>query len=171
LRLELGQLPLDLPVTFGDQLLAVAVSSQRLSQGEQGLRSVNAHQGLGHGLGGGPDAPVSQLGQGFRVALAGQDRVQDRQTGGAGKIADHVVQLHIHLVVQRFLHVPDVLAAHLHQAVSVAQQRSQSADRPRGWKEASSKPTECRYCSHWQSNTSLFLPGTFLTCRTLTRQT
>jgi len=56
---------------------------------------------------------VSQLGQGFRVALAGQDRVQDRRTGGAGKIADHGVQLHIHLV-QRFLRVLDVLAAHLH---------------------------------------------------------
>ena len=98
MRLELGQLPLDLPVTFGDQLLAVAVSSQRLSQGEQGLRSVIAHQGFGHGLGAGPDAPVSQLGQRFRVALAGQDRVQDRQTSGAGKIAHHGVQLHIHLV-------------------------------------------------------------------------
>ncbi len=42
---------------------------------------------------------------------------------------------------------------------------------PGGRKLARSKPTECKYCSHWQSETSVFRPGTFFTCCALTRQT
>ena len=40
---------------------------------------------------------------------------------------------------------------------------------PGGRKLARSKPTECRYWSHWQSETSVFRPGTFFTCCALTR--
>src|SRR5436190_2637184 len=37
--------------------------------------------------------------------------------------------------------------------------------------EAFKSPTEWRNCSHWQSQTSVRLPGTFFTCRALTRHT
>ena len=40
-----------------------------------------------------------------------------------------------------------------------------------GRKDPRRRPTEWRYWSHWQSWTSVFRPGTFLTCRAFTRQT
>ena len=40
-----------------------------------------------------------------------------------------------------------------------------------GRNEAVNSPTECRYCSHWQSAKSVLRPGTCFTWRALTRQT
>lgn len=36
-----------------------------------------------------------------------------------------------------------------------------------GRNEACNNPTECRSCSHWQSDTSVFRPDTFFTWRAL----
>src|SRR5271157_3687133 len=57
-------------------------------------------------------------------------------------------------------------------AISTRPSRWRSSERRRqmaswGRKEARSSPTECKYCNHWQSATSLLRPGTCLTWREL----
>src|SRR5271157_3999053 len=57
-------------------------------------------------------------------------------------------------------------------AISTKPSRWRSSERRRqmassGRKEVRSNPTECKYCNHWQSATSLLRPGTCLTWREL----
>jgi len=64
----------------------------------------------------------------YGVALARQNGLQDRYPGHAGDIADHVVELQVHLI-QSLLHVLHVTRRHLHQAVAVTEDRSHCAHR------------------------------------------
>lgn len=61
------------------------------------------------------------------IALPGQDRFHDGQTGGSGQIADDVVNLQVHLV-QGLLHVLEMKSGHLNEVVTMAPQRTHSAD-------------------------------------------
>src|SRR5580704_7935780 len=56
-----------------------------------------------------------------------QDGVYDRQSGHSCDVANHMVQLKVHLV-QRLLHVLDVGCRHLHQTLPMPQQRTDRAD-------------------------------------------
>jgi hypothetical protein len=62
------------------------------------------------------------------VAFTRQDGLHDRYPGRAGDIADHVVELQVHLI-QSLLHVLHVTRRHLHQAVAVTEDRSHRTDR------------------------------------------
>ena len=70
------------------------------------------------------DASITQRGECRRVSFAGEDGVDDRESGQAGDIADHMVQLQIHLV-QRLLHALDMGRGGLDQALTMAEQRAQ----------------------------------------------
>jgi hypothetical protein len=76
----------------------------------------------------GLDPPVPQCRQRMRVALTRQDSLQDRDPGHAGDIADHVVELQVHLI-QSLLHVLHVTGRHLHQTVPMAEDRTYATDR------------------------------------------
>jgi hypothetical protein len=52
--------------------------------------------------------------------LSRHDRVEDGESGRASHIADHMMQLEIHLV-QRFLHVLHVVARQFNQVISYRQ--------------------------------------------------
>ncbi len=115
-------------VTCLDQLLVMTKCGQRLVEREQMLAPIVAHQRLGDGIRSGLDPSVAQCRQRMRVALPRQDGLYDRHSGHTGDIADHVVQLQVHLI-QSFLHVLDVTRSHLHQAVPMPKDRTHRADR------------------------------------------
>jgi hypothetical protein len=89
------------------------------------------------------DAPVTQRREFGRVAFAGEQGVNDREPGQPSDVADHMVQLQIHLV-QRLLHPLDMGRGGLDQALTMSEQRAQFADalrRPkRGGKQAHRVP-------------------------------
>jgi hypothetical protein len=72
------------------------------------------------------------------------------------------VHLKIHLI-QSFLHMHLVLCSHLDQLSRCRHSERIAQIVPGGRKLVRNKPSECRYWIHWQSETSVFLPGTFLT--------
>jgi hypothetical protein len=78
------------------------------------------------------------------------------------------MNLKIHLV-ESFLHMQDVFCRHLDQAAAMSHNDRIAQIAPGGRKLARNNPTECKYWSHWQSESSVFRPGTFFTCCVLTR--
>ena len=76
----------------------------------------------------GSSAAVVAVGrQGCGLGDAGDDVAQDAHTGHAGNVADHVVQLEIHLD-QSLLHAVDARRCSLHQLLSVPKIRTQRCD-------------------------------------------
>jgi hypothetical protein len=71
------------------------------------------------------------MGKFVYIAFSRHDCVEYGESGRAGYIADHMMQLEIHLV-QRLLHVLHVVARQFDQAVPVPQQRAHRAHL-RGW--------------------------------------
>ena len=69
---------------------------------------------------------IPQFRQLLRVALPAHYGIHHGQTRHPGDVADHVMDLHIHLR-QCFVHVLDVLAGHLHQIPAVPHQRPHRA--------------------------------------------
>ena len=67
------------------------------------LAAVVSNQRLGDGIRAGLDPPVAQCRQRMRAALTRSECPHDRQPGPAGDIADHVVELQVHLI-QSLLH-------------------------------------------------------------------
>jgi hypothetical protein len=94
---ERPEVRLDLRIARLDQSLGMPIALQRLTQGEEVLRPVVPHQGLGDGLRRGLDAVVPVAGEHRRVPLPREDRVEDGQTRDAGNVAEHMVQLEVHL--------------------------------------------------------------------------
>jgi hypothetical protein len=82
---------------------------------------------------GGLDAWVPQFGQDRRISLAFQDRVYKGQPGRPADIADHVMNLQIHLG-QGFVHRLHVLDRHLYQLSAMPLEGSDGADRSLGSK-------------------------------------
>ncbi len=121
------EVPLDLDIALGHELLVVAVGVQRLSERKDMLRPVIAPERLCDGLRCRVDAPVAQRGERRGVTFAGENRVDDRESGHPGDVADHVMQLQIHLV-QRLLHALDMRRGRLDQALTMPEQRAQTAD-------------------------------------------
>ena len=122
--LEIG---LDLLVALVDLGGVDIIELEGLAQGEQVLGAVIADQGLGDGLPGGLDAEIAQGGQPLRIALSGEKGADDAQAGDAGDVADHVVELEIHLD-QGFLHVLDVGGGGLDEPGALAPVGAQDAD-------------------------------------------
>jgi hypothetical protein len=65
------------------------------------------------------DASVAQLSQFGGIALTRHNGIQDGQPRDARDVADHMMDLQIHLG-EGFVHVLDVLGRHLHQLLSMA---------------------------------------------------
>ena len=119
-RLKILQLYPDLPVAVVDHLLMTTVSLQRRLQREQMLVPVVAHQRFcDHGLAG-FDALAARLRQFQGISLPCENGINNGQSSLSHDIANHMVQLHIHLV-ERFVHVVDVSYRHLDQAFRVPQ--------------------------------------------------
>jgi hypothetical protein len=75
----------------------------------------------------GTNSPVPQLCQHMGIPFTLQNRIDDRQAGQAGNIADDVMNLQVHLV-QCFLHVLDVTTRHLNQVLAVTQHGAYCTD-------------------------------------------
>jgi len=105
-----------------DLALVMAIGGQRLPEGEQVLSAPRSGQRLGDGLLVGLDAWVTELGQHLGPAFPVQDGVQDPQPRHPGDVADHVVDLQVHLG-QGFVDVLHVGGSHLDQGRLVTQHR------------------------------------------------
>ena len=64
-------------------------------------------EAAGNGIATGLDAMIFEGGELLGIALAGEDRFEDGQSGDAGEITDDVVDLEIHLG-ERFLDMLDM---------------------------------------------------------------
>src|SRR5207245_6094385 len=69
-------------------------------------------------------APFSKC---VRISLASEDVAEDCQAGHAGNVADHMLQLEVHLR-QRFLHMLDMLRRRGEQHGALAEITAQHAD-------------------------------------------
>lgn len=65
------------------------------------------------------------------IPLSGQNRFHNGETRRSGEIADHMMQLNVHLI-QGFRHVLNVYRSQLHETFPVAPKGTQSAD-ALGW--------------------------------------
>jgi hypothetical protein len=130
LRGERRHLACRLRFALGDQRLVIAPRGERLAQGEEVLLAPVAAQRLGDRRLVGLAAVVAQARQHRAVALALADRVEDREPGLAGEVADHVVQMEVHLI-ERFLHALQMFAARAHEALAVAHEAAHRAHRGR----------------------------------------
>src|SRR5712692_799419 len=70
---------------------------------------------------------VAQLGELLRIPLTAQDRLENRQPGDTGDIADHVLEFEVHLG-ERLLHVLDMLPSICYQHSPLAQVTAQHTD-------------------------------------------
>jgi hypothetical protein len=115
---ERGEQALDLPVALGDQLLVVPVRPQGLPQGEEMFGPVVPDQGLGDRVRRSLDPVVAVAREHLRIPFAREDRLEDGEAGPPGDVAQHMVELEVHLG-QGLLHVLDVDGAQLDEAVPV----------------------------------------------------
>jgi hypothetical protein len=121
-------------VGSGDLACVEPVQFQRLAQREQMLFPPVAVQRLYDRFNGSLDARVAKFGQRRGVALAGEYRVENGKARRARYVADHVVNLQIHLR-ERLMKMLDMLRSHLHQWLPVPQDRTHGTDlifRPEG---------------------------------------
>jgi len=125
--LESGQVIFDVGVAGGD-LLAVEVEKlEGLAESEEVFGSPIALEGEGDGGLIVLAAVVPELGQAVRIALACQDGAQDPHAGDAGDIADHVMELEVHLF-EGLLHVLNVVGSVAGEHLALAQVAAQDAD-------------------------------------------
>ncbi len=73
-----------------------------------------------------PRVPVP--GEHLRVALPGQNGPHDGQAGRAAQVAEHVMQLHVHLV-EGVVHLPDLVGRLRHQGLAKTGQAAHRANR------------------------------------------
>ncbi len=99
---------------------------QRLLQREQMFGSVVSLQRRHDALLAGFHPPMAQLRQPARIPLPCQNGVHNRKPAHPCQIAQHPVDLYVHLI-QRLLHVLDVLARRLHQTGPMPQNGAQRA--------------------------------------------
>src|SRR6266581_8383440 len=112
----------------GDRLLQRIVEAKSCSEIEQVLLAPRAGEVLRDLLDGLTAAAVAMRGQTCWVALARNDRSDDRHPGGAGEIGDGTMHLHVHLV-ERFLHPLDATTAFGNEVGHLPLQSSQAGDR------------------------------------------
>ena len=99
--------------------------------------------------------------------MPGENRIDDRQSGDPREVADHMVNLQIHLG-QRLVHVLHVLPGHADE-LPMAQQRAHLTDLGLGPKGGAEEPHGMEIWSHWHSCQSVRRPGTFFMCRAFTK--
>src|SRR5258708_38023353 len=78
-------------IQLQDQLLVVAVSLQRLLQGEQMLRPVVSDQSLRHLVTRALHPTMTKLCQCYGIALARKDGIENRLATRSGEVAEHIV--------------------------------------------------------------------------------
>jgi hypothetical protein len=117
--------PCYLVIQFGDELLVVAITVQRLLQGKQVLRPLVSHECLRDCRARALHPNVTEVRQAHRITVACQDRSQDGQPTGIRYVAQHVMNLQVHQAA-RLLYVLRVFGGHLEQAAAVS---SESAHR------------------------------------------
>src|SRR6266404_4054388 len=98
------------------------------------LRPVVSNKGLSHLVPRALHPTMTELRQFDRIALARKDGIENRLATGSGDVAEHMMELQVHLT-ERLLHVQNVLGCHLEQAAAVPPQGTNGTDRIR-WTEA-----------------------------------
>src|SRR5271157_2188386 len=98
------------------------------------LWPVVSNESLGHLVPRAFHPTMTEVRQFDGIALARKDRIKNRLSTGSGDVAEHMVELQVHLA-ERLLHVQDVLGSHLQQAATVPPQGTKGTDRL-GWPEA-----------------------------------
>src|SRR4029450_4864550 len=146
------------------------VAFQGLLQTEEMLGAVIAHQTLGYCLAAGFDARIAQAGELGGFAFPPQNGLDNGQPAEPGNVANDIMQLKVHLV--RAFCMSSTWREALLSWLSRWRKMLRTAQTAcAGRKDPRSNPTVWRYCSHWQSWTSVLRPGTPLIWRALTRQT
>jgi hypothetical protein len=79
------------------------------------LRPVVSNQSLRHLVPRALHPTMTELRQRYGIALAREDGIENRLATGSADVAEHMVELQVHLI-ERLLHVQDVLGRHLQQA-------------------------------------------------------
>src|SRR5271166_2871592 len=98
------------------------------------LWPVVSNESLGHFVPRAFHPTMTELRQCDGIALAREDGIENRLATGSGDVAEHMVELQVHLT-ERLLHVQNVLRRHLQQAATVPPQSTKGTDRL-GWPEA-----------------------------------
>src|SRR5258708_713285 len=98
-------------IQLNEQLLVVAVSLQRLLEREQMLGPAVSHESLRHFVPRAFYPTMTELRQCDGIALAREDGIENRLATGSGDVAEHMVELQVHLT-QRLLPVQNVLRRH-----------------------------------------------------------
>ncbi len=137
--LELLQLGCNLPVALGNLGVIEPVQFQGLGQLEDVLLPPMPPQRLGEGVLIRFHAWATKLRQLVGVPFAAHNSGDDVQTGLAGDVADHVLELDVHLG-QRLLHVLDMMGGVPHQHGSLPQVTAQASYVRLGTKRSDGSP-------------------------------
>ena len=129
---QLVELGVDARLAGLDLALQHVVARQRLLQSEQVLVTPVALKTGRDSRRTGLAAAVTVAGQHLAVPLAGHDRAHDRLAGLAHDVAQHVVQLHVHLQERllNVLHRPAAVADELRALARIRTHRTQEVRRP-----------------------------------------
>jgi hypothetical protein len=121
--IQCSELGLDVLIAGMDLLLVMAPGVVGLAEGKEMFWEPVAEEAAGDDISGDFDAWIFEGGQCERIALAGKDGLQDGLTGDAGKIADDVVELNIHLG-ERLVEEANLIGGTTQEAVAMAQDRA-----------------------------------------------
>jgi hypothetical protein len=124
---QIGQLGLNGLVAVGDLSQIELEALKVLAQRKQVFATVIAGQGGAYLLLIGFAITVAMRRQLVRVAYPGQDVPHDRQAGDAGDVAEHILQLQVHLG-QGLLHAINAGGGGFHQGLAVAHIAAQCYD-------------------------------------------
>ena len=106
-----------------DLLLVMEPGVVGLAEGEEMFGEPVAVEAAGDDIFGSFDAWILERGQGERIALPGEDGLEDGLAGDAGEIADDVVELNIHLG-ERLLEEADLIGGTTEEPVAMTEDRA-----------------------------------------------
>ena len=130
---------LNVLITGRDVLMRTIIQREGLGEREDLFRPVISLQRFGHGVRTGCDARVPILRSGMRVALSSDDRAENAHPRHACHITHHVVQVEMHLI-QRLLHVLNMLDRHLEEILPMAEETAEPANVLRRAKRGGQQP-------------------------------
>ena len=140
LAVEAGEQLLDLLVALGDEFLVMPPGIQGLPDHEEMFVTPVTVEAASQSVPAGFDAMIFEGGELLRVALTGQDGIENSQAGDAGQVADDVMDLEVHLG-EGFLQVLHVAGTITDEVGPMAQERTNGADLF-GWTEAGAQQAD-----------------------------
>jgi len=114
-------------ITGRDLVLGTIIELEGLGEGENMFGPVIPLQRFGNGVLARFNAIVAILGSGLRIAFPRDNSADNAYPRHAGHITHHVVQVEMHLI-QRLVHVLNVLDRHLDQMLPMAEETTEPAN-------------------------------------------